>query len=149
MLNTSEFIGPIINRSQVSITLVTGNNTVQNRSGYNLTTFTVLVNDTENGTVVNNGNVTFWVTVDGSSFDSGFTNITDSTGHATYGFNSTCAYQVGQQIWVAGTTDNRYFDINTSNLTINLTGNLINTLLSPNGNYLRGSNVTIRVNVER
>jgi hypothetical protein len=76
-------------------------------------------------------------------------NETTALGNASYYFNPDCDYTVGQQYWIAGVTDECYEDENTSsNFTVTVIGDLINTIEIPQGEeFLRDSNITIRVNV--
>jgi len=74
---------------------VSGNNSIANRSGSGVDVLSVRVFDTDNQTYVGNLNVTFSVTTDGSSFDSGFKNTTNTTGFVTYNMFSVCV------IWVS------------------------------------------------
>ncbi|MFH1473362.1 MAG: hypothetical protein ABIE55_00555, partial [Candidatus Aenigmatarchaeota archaeon] len=159
-INTSETLGttsgPSIGRDEVSVTLVQSGGYPDynvNRSGGQNTTLMLLVNDTIRNQVTNDTNVTFWVTTDRVSYDSGNVVNTNETGHAIYVFNPNCSapfYDVGNQTWIGGTNDYCYNDTNTTaNFSLMLWGDLINTVIEPTSGFtvLRGNNTTIRVNV--
>ncbi|MFC2143462.1 helicase HerA domain-containing protein [Candidatus Aenigmatarchaeota archaeon] len=140
------FTGPTINESAVEIIYVYGNNSYVNRSVSNTTQLTILVNDTENGTIVSNANVTFWVNT-GSGYDSGNQTQTNATGHATVYFDPDCNYAIGAENWIAGTTDLWYEYTNSTTLNLTAIGNLEQNMILPSGEYLRGYNVTVRINL--
>ncbi|MFC2143647.1 hypothetical protein ACFLQN_04590, partial [Candidatus Aenigmatarchaeota archaeon] len=153
-LNTTTVSGPTIQASQVEVIYLLGNLSQVNRSGGNQTHLQVTVNDTENGSLVIGANVTFWVTTDGSTYDSGLTNTTIIGGVVSYWFNPNCNYNPGNQTWIAGTTDANYQYVNSTVSNLTIIGNLINTLITPSGEEYRrlgpdgySQNVTIRGNV--
>jgi len=149
--NTTEINAPKLRESIAIISLVEGNNSFVNRSsGINqITRLAVNVFDLENSSYARNVNVSFWITRDGSNYLFDSSNATESSGNAYYYFNPDCSYSAGPQYWKAGITDTCYIDVNTTDYTTTIIGDLVNTLIQPlNGEtFLRGSNVTIRANV--
>jgi hypothetical protein len=141
--NTTPIQGPILNESNVTVSLVEGNDYAFNRSsGNNLVRrFAVNVYDSENSTYANNANVSFYVTNDSSNYRFDLKNASDNLGNASYYFNPDCTYSVGQQTWIAGTTDSCYQDLNTSsNYSTYVYGDLRLLITSPKGEkYLRGN----------
>ena len=148
---TKNLIGTAISRflnDTVQIYYFTGNNTYVNRSGEQNITLGFTVYDVDKQ--INSAGVSamIWVTNDTNQFD-GFTVSSNSTGQFFQDFNPKCNYSVGLQWWIGGVTDSCYIDTNyTTNLTTHIIGKLNNTLEDPSGGeYLRGSNITIVVNV--
>ncbi|MFH0929623.1 MAG: hypothetical protein V1818_04740, partial [Candidatus Aenigmatarchaeota archaeon] len=159
VINTSETLGttsgPNIGKDTVTVTQISEGgypNYYVNRSSDQTTTMVLLVNDTIKNEQPNNTNVTVWVTTDGSVWDSGNVVNTNNTGYASYIFNPNCSapfYDVGNQTWIAGTSDYCYEDTNTtSNFSMKIYGDILSTVIEPIGSqtFLRGSNVTIRTN---
>ena len=77
---------------------------------------------------------------------------TNSSGYINYVFNATCNYKPGVREWNGGTVDNYYQESNyTVNLVLHVLGDLDNTIIEPtsaqgtSSQYLRGSNITLRV----
>jgi len=134
--NTSSVQGPNLTESLVTVTYIAGNNTYVNRSaGLNqISRFGINVYDTENGTYVQNANVSFWVTNDSAAYRLDLQNQTDSLGNASYYFNPDCTYAVGLQNWIAGTADSCYEDKNLSaNRTTYVIGDLSVAISQPLG----------------
>ncbi|VVB59112.1 Uncharacterised protein [uncultured archaeon] len=149
LFNTSVYYGPNITKPAVTVNYSLGNNSVVNRSTGN-TLLSAFVWDIDNSSYAPGVNTTFWVTTNGAGYDNGTINQTNGTGYARLYFSPGCAYAAGVQRWVAGVTDGRYVGGNTSiNFTTNIYGFLNNTLVAPTNSqvYLRGSNVTVRLNV--
>ncbi|RLC66620.1 MAG: hypothetical protein DRH97_06160, partial [Chloroflexi bacterium] len=88
---------------------------------------------------------------DSSTFRLENVNATDSLGNSSYWFNPNCTYLVGQNYWIAGVEDSCYEDENATatNYTLNMTGDLIPVITSPNGGkYLRGeTDIVMRGNI--
>ncbi|MEM5878303.1 MAG: hypothetical protein QXF12_05485, partial [Candidatus Aenigmatarchaeota archaeon] len=156
--NISSEEGPIIERNNITITLLSGNNSVVNRTGNEFTTLRVFVNDTTKGWPAGNGTsgnatVYFNITIDGVSYIIDGSNTT-LRGNVTYRFNPSCSYDVGDQKWFAYKSgfiggDQCYNDASSSIYNLTIFGNLINYIAIPNGEkYNRDEqNVTIRANV--
>ncbi|MEM5879066.1 MAG: DUF87 domain-containing protein [Candidatus Aenigmatarchaeota archaeon] len=148
--NTSAFNAPKLTESIVSISLIEGNNSYINRSsGINqVRRLAVNVFDVERFDYVSDANVSFWVTNDSINYRVEALNQTNSQGNVSYYFNPNCTHEVGKQYWKAGTTDSCYVDVNTSEFTLTIIGELIGTIHQPNGQeFLRGSNVTINASL--
>ncbi|MCK4496747.1 MAG: hypothetical protein KAU24_01025, partial [Candidatus Aenigmarchaeota archaeon] len=151
--NTTNGTGPTLEPSNVTINFISANNTEVNiTNDYEL--LIARINDTDNYTDgvswhPPNVNVTFWLNYNSSSIDPGNLTYTNSTGYANISFNPTCEYSVGLHQWFAGSTDDYYQKLNTSeNLTITIKDDLNVGVESPLGEeYLRGVNITIQFNV--
>ena len=146
MFNASNTVGNINNTPQLSIynftitrdTLafqsVGGNNSISNRTGNQLDSLSLRVFDVDNSTYVASLNVAFYVTLDKITFDSGFTNATDSSGNAYYYFNATCVpkYIVGDQTWKAVITgQSNYFDATLNSQNISVRGDIQLNMTKP------------------
>ncbi|MFZ8804308.1 MAG: hypothetical protein ACO2PO_15165, partial [Candidatus Calescibacterium sp.] len=145
--NTTPINAPKLRESFVSISLISGNGSYVNRSsGVNqIVRFGVNVFDLENSSYAPNANVSFWVTRDGSNYQFDSSNKTEANGNASYYFNPDCSYSTGLQYWKAGVTDYCYIDINTTDFTTYIIGDILPKIVLPNGEeYLRGTNITIR-----
>ncbi|MFH1228906.1 MAG: hypothetical protein V1678_00590 [Candidatus Aenigmatarchaeota archaeon] len=149
--NTSSFQGPVLNESNVTITVVEGSGYEFNRSsGLNqVRGLAVNIYDSENLSYASGTNVSFWITNDSSAYRLEKINSTNTIGNSSYYFDPNCSHSVGQQYWFAGVTDVCYRDINTStNFTVTLIGDFNNNISQPTGEeFLRGSNITLRGNV--
>ncbi len=122
-VNTTDFHGPMGQRHSVSVEHIQGNETSVNRSEE--TYFEVAVIDEEEGfhEVGENVSLSFWVTEDGESWDSGNQSLTNETGHGTYNFSPGQNYSVGSQIWKAGVADDEhYMDTNTTEFLVDIHG---------------------------
>ncbi|MFH8092821.1 MAG: hypothetical protein QXM38_02680, partial [Candidatus Aenigmatarchaeota archaeon] len=146
--NTSAYKGPNITESLVQIQLTQGNNTFINRT-FQTKPLIVRVLDIENQSYVYNANTSFWITYDYSNYLLVNKTQTDYNGYALYSFTPSCIYQVGTQKWKAGVEDDKcYADVNSSEYLVHVNGTLFNSILHPSGQeFLRGDNVTIKVNV--
>jgi uncharacterized membrane protein/5-hydroxyisourate hydrolase-like protein (transthyretin family) len=147
--NTTAYYGPNLTASGLQIQYVSGNESGVNRSGSNSSAFLVRVYDSDNSSFVGSGvNVSFWATTDGASYASGNETTTNASGYANVSFNPSCSYGPAKQKWVAGITDARFTGANSSEYNVSVIASFNSSLLAPAGErYLRGSNVSLRVNL--
>ena len=96
----------------------------------------------------------FWVTYDETNWDDGSPNRTsNSSSYINYTFDPTCTpvkYIVSSsQKWKAGVlNDGCYVDTNSSNYTLTIKGDLVNSVTSPVGDIVYDpNNVTITGNI--
>ncbi len=132
--NTSVSSGPDVQKHNVSIVHIYGNESSVNREQ---TTFLIVrVNDTNQSAWVGSGvSCRFWVTTNGSQFDSGHDNVTNSSGHCVFDFTPNNTYSAANQTWVAGVyNDTYYLDMNSSNFVVTVKGRLNVTMLLPQDN---------------
>jgi hypothetical protein len=136
LLNTSDQSGFNITEDDVILYYAYGNNTVVNRSDDYISPeisgtdvlFIVGMNDTDKGNIpVENANLSFWVTTDGVIWGDENRTETNASGYSNHYFNPDCGYLAGQQKWRAGIVSSCYVNVNTTNYTINITGNLISS----------------------
>ncbi|MEM5878331.1 MAG: hypothetical protein QXF12_05625, partial [Candidatus Aenigmatarchaeota archaeon] len=126
-----------ITKDKIIFENVVGNNT-ETRRGKTSTLLALRTRDL-NGTLVNNLPLTFYVTLDGSIYDAGYTTSTNASAYANYYFQASCSpkYQVGLQKWRAVLSNNNcYQDNNTETsfgLTVNVTGDIILSFVRPDG----------------
>jgi len=150
--NTSVATGPVLGEDSVIITEVSGDGSTVNRYLNDYTPLTINIYDNDRGENVTGANATIWITYNHVTYDSGHSGQT-SSGLFTYNFDPTCSpvkYEVGNQTWIGGIfNDECYVDTNLStNYTVTVIGDIFNTVIQPTGEeYLRGSNITISVNV--
>ncbi|MBN2042947.1 MAG: DUF87 domain-containing protein [Candidatus Aenigmarchaeota archaeon] len=146
-LNTSNLSGPVAEKHDSSVIYVQGNNSKVNRSGTETTRLVVLINDTDTGSAADSGiTCRFWVTTDGSEWDSGHSNTTNSTGHCVYDFDPDSSYSVGNRSWKAGVVGDPYYNPSnstTSNLTVKGMININFTQPAENGVLNRNISNTI------
>jgi len=88
IINTTSVYSFQVQRDTVLLEYVFGNDT-ETRRNMNETQFVVNTTDA-NGTIIPNLNITFYVTLDGSTPDTGTSNTTNSSGHAIYNFLAGC-----------------------------------------------------------
>jgi hypothetical protein len=143
IFNTTPIQGPNLTVSSVSLSLIEGDGYVFNRSSTpnNIRRLAINVYDLENYSYVESANVSFWLTNETSQYRLENISQTDSNGNASFYFNPNCSHLAGGQYWIAGTTDVCYEVKNATqtNYTYNITGNLVLSITSPNGEkYLRG-----------
>jgi hypothetical protein len=148
--NTSTFQGPILERPNITITHIQGNETYVNittdSSQYSL--LILRVNDTDNNTAPIPMNLTVYVQENATEWDSGLVNQTNASGFMNYYFAPDCNYSPGVNKWYANSTDYYYQQLLTDNMSIRLNGTLTNYVTYPFGiEFLRGSNITIQVRV--
>ncbi|MCK4714452.1 MAG: hypothetical protein KAT35_02670, partial [Candidatus Aenigmarchaeota archaeon] len=139
-------------RDNVSFLYQSGGDADISREGPDSGLFSILVRDSDksNNPVPDNVSGIFWITTDGSAYDSYLTNKTNSSGVLMYSFDPNCTYRFGEQHWTAGTyQDGCYFDLNQTEYDFTVYGQLKNNILLPP--YQDVYNVTdlvpIRVNV--
>ncbi|MBI4175596.1 MAG: FixH family protein, partial [Candidatus Aenigmarchaeota archaeon] len=97
-----------VDKENTSITSLAPTGLVANRSANQTTQIGFIIND-KNGTILQSFGVKFHVTTNNVTYytDSRYINATNSTGHAVFNFNATCAdeysgaprFQVGEQQW--------------------------------------------------
>ncbi|UCD07211.1 MAG: PQQ-like beta-propeller repeat protein, partial [Candidatus Aenigmatarchaeota archaeon] len=132
--NTSVSSGPDVQKHNVSIVHIYGNESSVDREQ---TVFLIVrVNDTNQSAWVGSGvSCRFWVTTNGSQFDSGHDNVTNSSGHCVFDFTPNNTYSAANQTWVAGVyNDTYYLDMNSSNFVVSVKGRLNVTMLLPHDN---------------
>jgi hypothetical protein len=135
--NSTSNIPFTITKDTVFLEDIVGNNT-ETRRGKTTTLLALRVRD-KNNTLITNLPVTFYVTLDGSIYDSGTTNSTNESAYANYYFQAKCSpkYQVGYQKWKAVVSNQEcYFDNSTEsfvNLSVLVTGDIILSLDKPDG----------------
>ncbi|RLF33979.1 MAG: hypothetical protein DRN08_05045, partial [Thermoplasmata archaeon] len=151
--NTTAIQGPNLTVSNISLTLIEGNEYIFNRSSgpHQIRRLSINAYDTENYTYTHGVNVSFWLTNETNEYRLELINKTDSEGNSSYYFNPNCSHSVGQQYWIAGTTDSCYQEKNATqtNYTYNVTGDLQLMITSPNGEKrLRGEDdIILRGNI--
>jgi uncharacterized delta-60 repeat protein len=146
--NTSISYGPYFEKDDVVVTLVSGNNSYVDRLGGNVDLM-LRFYDSDKGIYLSSGvNGTFWVTVDGANYSTGLTSVTNATGHIPLSFDPDCTYAVGGQNWKGGVTDPWYKTVNSTSYNLDIYGNLINSISSPNGEtYNQSDSIIMRTNV--
>ncbi len=132
-----------IEKDDINIEHVQGNNTIANRSGNQEDLLILRVFDTDkapSGEYIGSGtNVTFSIETNGVTFDSGTINQTNSTGHTNYYFNPVCTptkYQVGNQDWKGDVLSSAtcYKPVTlTSGLNLSVRGDIILDFNTPDG----------------
>ena len=127
-------------RDNVQFTNIVGNGGTVNRSGSQNIFFAARVNDTTKAVLVET-NVTaarFWVTYDDANWDNGSGNrASNSSSYVNYTFNPECSsprYNASvSQKWKVGLLDDGcYVDTNSSNYSLDIMGELIQTIILPN-----------------
>ncbi|MFC2143673.1 hypothetical protein ACFLQN_04720, partial [Candidatus Aenigmatarchaeota archaeon] len=125
-----------ITKDTLQYQTIVGNNSITNRTGDQITFLSVRVYDTDNQTYVSTINVTFTINLSSSSIDIGFSNETNTTGHANYYFNATCSpkYTIGDRAWKMEISDeDDYFDLSLTQLNTSVQGDIVLTMLKPDG----------------
>ncbi|MEM2262489.1 MAG: Ig-like domain-containing protein, partial [Ignisphaera sp.] len=136
-----------ITKDKVGFEDIIGNDT-ETRRGKTTTLLALRVRDA-NGTLITNLPITFYVTLDGSIYDSGTTNTTNSSAYANYYFQARCSpkYQVGYQKWKAVLSNDACYQDNSTesyfNLSVLVTGDIILDFIRPDGltNYTQEQEV--------
>jgi hypothetical protein len=130
-MNTSIYWGPLARKHSTESVYVSGNESVVNRSGS--VEIVTRINDTDNGTWVQGGvNCTLWVTYNGSEFDSGHANTTNSSGYCIFWFTPDGSYSAGNQSWKAGVLDDTYYNDSISGeFVLTVMGRVNVTLVEP------------------
>ncbi|MBU1196974.1 DUF87 domain-containing protein [Candidatus Micrarchaeota archaeon] len=127
-----------------------GNDTDVNRTGSNSTPLILRVYNIDNSSWATSGvNGTFWVTSDGSSFESN-TNQTNSSGHLYLDYEPTCDYSEGAQVWIGGVNNDACYKAanTTENYSTRVWGHLTNSISSPIGTSVtQGNNVSMLAQV--
>lgn len=134
--NTSVYSGPDVQKHNTSSEYSQGNESNVAR-GENIT-LVVRINDTNESSWVGSGvSCRFWITTNGTQFDSGHDNVTNSSGHCVYIFNPDSSYSTGNQTWKAGVrSDTYYLDMNSSDFIVTVNGRVNVTLLLPQQNQM-------------
>ncbi|MEM5855437.1 MAG: hypothetical protein QW472_03945, partial [Candidatus Aenigmatarchaeota archaeon] len=132
-----------IEKDDVMIQLVEGNYGIVWRNGTQTISLKVNLTDIDQNIPAVSANVTFWITTDGSTWDSGTITLTDENGIAEYPFDPNCDYSTGIQKWKAGSTPNFYYKYaNTSNFTLTIKSFIALNISYPDGNaFLVGTKV--------
>ncbi|UCC91586.1 MAG: hypothetical protein JSV39_04745 [Candidatus Aenigmatarchaeota archaeon] len=131
---------------------VSGNDTTANRSGVQIDTLKLRLDDVDNSTYLPAGvNVTLWVSYTGPPgyvYDDGHNLVTDSDGNITYNFDPNCSadpgpeYSVGEQKWYAkvNSSEQCYYANESSVFNLSVMGDFNLSVLQPDGdtNYTWG-----------
>ncbi|MDI6826829.1 MAG: hypothetical protein QMD36_06670, partial [Candidatus Aenigmarchaeota archaeon] len=151
-INTSVEVGEI-ERDDVSVIYISGNETQVNRNGTASVTFQIRINDTDRSEWVGAGvNTSLWVTTDGSTYYKDKQDqLTDSLGYSNITFDpSSSIYNVGKQLWIIGTDgDECYKDANSSAYNVTIIGDIAIALQEPSGQTYRAGtdSITFRWNL--
>ncbi|MCK5015616.1 MAG: hypothetical protein KAS32_00975, partial [Candidatus Peribacteraceae bacterium] len=141
--NSSE---PNITVDSVGIIYLQGNNTNINRSTQSVS---LQVNFTD--TITNEGIDSVDVYFNNTKNGINYTNLvekTTSSGVATYTFTPDCTYNATNQLWNAFINNSCYANTTSDGYNFNVLGHYDNTIVQPLGEeYLKGTNITIRVNI--
>ncbi|MBI4182080.1 MAG: hypothetical protein HY520_03885, partial [Candidatus Aenigmarchaeota archaeon] len=135
--NSSE-LSFTVTKENTNFDLYFGNRSVANRTASETDLLTVRVMD-KNGSIAGLLNVTFSITTDGKSYDSGFKNETNATGQANYYFNPSCSSPLyaarNQTVKFEIASDTCYQDNATPSNLFNITimGQLNLSITSPDG----------------
>ncbi|MCK4927127.1 MAG: hypothetical protein KAS11_01565, partial [Candidatus Aenigmarchaeota archaeon] len=124
------------------------------REGDDIEVFSVRIFDADHnvyvGSSIPNATGKIFVTTDGSSYDSGTQNQSDSSGYLYYSFNPDCNYSVGGQKWKGGSNnDSCYKDSNSSIFDTDIIGQLKSYIADPveGSNILVGAIVNLNVSI--
>jgi len=136
----------VIDEDDLIVTEIQGNNSIANRTGNQIDTLILYLQD-ENGTTLSNINITFYVTTSGFDWDDGVNRTTNASGYATYDFDPNCSspmYDVGAHQWKGEITGLNCYNDKVSDLyDLTVMGNLNVTLLDPTEqNYTEGDTIT-------
>ncbi|RLG87625.1 MAG: hypothetical protein DRO18_02980, partial [Thermoprotei archaeon] len=145
--NTSEFAGPTLGKDDVIVEYFAGNSSKVNRNGLNYTALILRIKDIDRNVYVES-NGTVWIYKGANYFT--WTNRSNATGHLVVNFNPDCSYDVGEWYWIGGSrNDACYKDVNSSkSFVVYVIGELEANVIQPDGEeYLRGTNITIRLNL--
>ncbi|RLJ08581.1 MAG: hypothetical protein DRP13_02250, partial [Candidatus Aenigmatarchaeota archaeon] len=139
---TQNYQGPDVQKHNVSVVYIKGNNSAVNRS--ESVELIVRINDTVNSSWVGeNVGCWFWITFNGSEFDSGHYNQTNSSGYCMYSFIPNANYTPGNQTWIAGVYNDTYYaDKNSTDFILTIMGKININLISPVSNQTLYRNFT-------
>ncbi|MGB9693676.1 MAG: hypothetical protein ACPLYF_02420, partial [Fervidobacterium sp.] len=132
-----------IEKDDVAIQLVAGNDGTVWRNGTQTISLKVNVTDIDRNLPAVSANVTFWVTTNGLGWDSGTLTLTDENGTAEFPFDPTCSYSTGIQKWKAGSGPDAYYKfVNTTNFTLTIKTFIALNVTYPDGQaFLQGTKV--------
>ncbi len=119
-----------IEKDDVSISITSGASSEVRRYGDNFQLLQVRIYDSDYGAYVPSG-VSCSIYIENKRYD----NLTDSNGYCNLYFNPDCSsnyFEVGIHTWLGGTrNDSCYKDLNSSETTVTVIGQLFNELLTP------------------
>ena len=135
-----------ISKDYVSFEDIYGENSTANRTSNHLDPLLVRVRD-QNQSYVSSLNITFKITRDGTSYDTGTINSTNETGTAILQFNPGCSprYDVGPQKWQAIVSGETCYQNNqTAEQNLTIMGDISLTINTPDGtrNYTQEESIT-------
>jgi hypothetical protein len=146
--NTTEHSGPTVEKDDISLEYLMGNNTTVNREGdYNIT-LGVRFKDIDRNQYISGETVEFWVFYSGM-WNAAGSSVSGTDGNVTIDFNPNCSVEVGTHNWKANYSNTCYKNNESKTFSFNVTGQLKNYLELPtNGStYYQGDIITIRGNV--
>jgi len=125
-----------VNKDTLQFQELTGNNSIANRTGPITDVLYVRVFDQDNGTFVEGINVSFTLTLDGTTEATAFKNETNSTGYSTYAFNPACSpkNEIGDQDWkIQILSESLYNDLTLDGLNLSVRGDIQLVFTKPDG----------------
>ncbi|MFH1443210.1 MAG: PEGA domain-containing protein, partial [Candidatus Micrarchaeota archaeon] len=137
----------VVEKDDVVVTHVSGNNTIANRSGEQHVRLVINVTDTDRNLMAGDpySTVYFNVTTNGIANQSEGSNTTNASGTADFYFNATCNNSAGIQKWFAFTTSNTcYKDYLSKEYVLQVYGDFQFAISTSNGT---GNDVVIGENV--
>ncbi len=144
--NTSVFSGPTVEKDDIIIEYLSGNNTSVNRSGEEKVSLSVRLRDTDRNVYIDSQNVNFWVYYSDSWNNVSSNNTED--GNVTLNYNPNCSISVGENNWKANYTGNCYKNKESSTYSFTVIGTLTGNILEPsNSTYSQGDTLPISFNL--
>ncbi len=146
--NTTENSGPTIEKDDITLEYLIGNESTVNRSGNYYAKLGVRIKDIDRNQYVSSETVSFWVYYF-NTWNIVGSNASESDGNATFNFNPNCSVEVGLHNWKANYSGSCYKNNDSETFTLNVIGQLLNNLELPlNGSiYHQGDTVIIRGNL--
>jgi hypothetical protein len=121
--STSVLYGPNVTKHNVLITNIEGNDTSVNRTQSVL--FVVQINDTDfNNQSVEGARCIFYVSLNDTNWDLGYSTLSNSTGYCSYSFIPNSSYMPGLRFWNVIIDDSYYSSNFSENYTVKIYGKI-------------------------
>jgi len=133
--DTSQILNITFERDDVTVSLASDSSSSVRRIGENNAYLRAIVYDSDRGIYPSGSNLTIWVTRDGMTYDY-FLNCTSSNGNCTVYYNPDCSSKEGIQYWFAQSGDYCYKQVNSTNKTLTIIGQLNVSIISPENNAI-------------
>jgi hypothetical protein len=128
--DSSNILNITFEKDDVSVSLSDESNSTVRRIGSNKAYLKAIIYDVDKAYYPSDANLTIWITENGKDYTYSL-NCTSSEGNCVVYYDPSCSSQVGIQYWFAQSGDSCYKQVNSTNKTLTVIGQLNVSIINP------------------